>query len=120
MTISPAASRRPVHLSGIIPVTDATFADVVLASPIPVLVDFWAVWCPPCRVMVPVLERLAADYEGRLTVASLNVDEEPLTARANNVLAMPTLQVYRDGRLVTALVGARSGSALRKVLDDVL
>ncbi|OHV32487.1 thiol reductase thioredoxin [Pseudofrankia sp. EUN1h] len=92
----------------------------MLASPLPVLVDFWAVWCPPCRMMTPILEKLAADYAGRLTVVSLNCDEEPETARAYGILAMPTFKVLRGGEEVASIVGARSGAAMRKLVDDLL
>jgi thioredoxin 1 len=104
----------------VVTVTDATFAAVVLASPLPVLVDFWAVWCPPCRMMAPILDKLAADYAGRLRVVSLNCDEEPETARTYGILAMPTFKVLRGGEEVASIVGARSGAAMRKLVDDLL
>ncbi|OHV47900.1 thioredoxin [Pseudofrankia sp. BMG5.36] len=104
----------------VVAVTDATFAEVVLASPLPVLVDFWAVWCPPCRMMAPILEKLAADYAGRLTVVSLNCDEEPETARTYGILAMPTFTVFHGGEQVASVVGARSGAAMRKLVDGLL
>ncbi|MBL7501731.1 thioredoxin [Frankia sp. CNm7] len=117
---TPAAAGTTVATGTVVTVTDATFAEVVLASPVPVLVDFWAVWCPPCRMMHPILEKLAADYAGRLTVASLNCDEEPGTALTYGILAMPTFKVFRGGEQVASVVGARSGAALRKIVDDLL
>ncbi|WP_432991221.1 thioredoxin [Dactylosporangium sp. CA-233914] len=103
-----------------IDVTDATFADEVLAGDLPVLVDFWAQWCPPCHRIAPVLEELAAEYEGRARVVKINADDNPLTARAYNVLAMPTLAVFRGGEVVSLLVGARPKSVLREQLDAAL
>lgn len=104
----------------VVAVTDRSFATVVLGSEIPVLVDFWAEWCPPCRMMTPVLERIAADYAGRLTVVSLNCDEEPQTARTYGVLAMPTFKIFRAGEVLASVVGARSGAAMRKLIDEHL
>ncbi|WP_007519317.1 MULTISPECIES: thioredoxin [Pseudofrankia] len=119
-TVGGVAVAHPPVSGTVATVTDATFAEVVLASPLPVLVDFWAVWCPPCRMMTPILEKLAADYAGRLTVVSLNCDEEPETARAYGILAMPTFKVLRGGEEVASIVGARSGAAMRKLVDDLL
>jgi thioredoxin 1 len=93
-------------------VTDADFADVVLGSPVPVLVEFWAQWCGPCLMMAPVLEQVALEHAGRLRVVSLNADENPVTTLQRAVLAMPTLQLYVAGQLVAQFVGARSKSKL--------
>ena len=98
-------------------VTDADFADRVLGSETPVLLEFWAPWCPPCRMLAPVLDQIASDYAGQLTVAKLNTDENPATVSAARVTANPTLQVYRGGELLLTLVGARSKARL---LADVV
>lgn len=87
-------------------VTDRTFADEVLASPLPVLLDCWASWCAPCGAMVPVLDALARNYTGRLKVAKLNVDQNPVTASRYNVMSLPTLLFVRDGKVVDTAAGA--------------
>lgn len=102
------------------PVTDANFAEVVFGSDIPVLVDFWAQWCGPCLMMAPVLKKIAEEQAGRLRVVSLNADENPVTTIQRSVLAMPTLQLYVAGQLVTQIVGARPKSALIRELSNYL
>jgi thioredoxin 1 len=97
-------------------VTDADFAEVVLRSEVPVLVEFWAPWCGPCLMMAPVLEQIAAEHAGRLRVVSVNADENPVTILRRAVLAMPTLQLYVAGELVVQIVGARSKSKLLREL----
>lgn len=98
-------------------VTDQTFAETVLASKTPVLVDFWAEWCAPCRMMNPILEQIAQDNVGVLDVVVLDGDANPQTMRASGVLGMPTLQLYVDGQLVASVVGARSKSKLLNELS---
>jgi len=93
-------TRRPVM------VTDKTFADEVVASPLPVLLDCWASWCAPCGAMAPVLDDLAAGYAGRLKVAKLNVDQNPVTASRYSVMSLPTLLFFREGRVVDTAAGA--------------
>jgi thioredoxin 1 len=101
-------------------VTDATFADEVLGSDLPVLVDFWAEWCPPCHRLAPVLEELAAEYEGRVRIVKLDVDANPDTTRTYGVLSMPTLTVFRQGEVVSQVVGAQPKGRLRAQLDAAL
>ncbi|MDX6202179.1 MAG: thioredoxin 1 [Frankiales bacterium] len=94
--------------------TDATFAADVLASTTPVLVDFTADWCPPCKMVAPTLERIAEDEAGRMRVLSIDADANPETARAYGVMGLPTLALFVGGELVTQVVGARSQPALMK------
>jgi thioredoxin 1 len=104
----------------VVPATDDTFGDIVLASDIPVLVDFWAQWCPPCHMMSPVLDEIAAELAGRLRVVKVNVDENPGIAQRYGILAMPTLSVFRAGDVVSSVVGARPKRRLRSDLNEFL
>lgn len=101
-------------------VSDETFANTVLRAGRPVLVDFGAPWCPPCLAMTPVLKTLAAEYDGRVDVVTLNADDNPATIARYGVLGLPTFMVFRDGAEAMRLVGARPAAALRQVLDGVL
>jgi thioredoxin 1 len=104
--------------SAVIKVTDDTFQDLVLSSPPgkAVLVDFWAQWCPPCHMLAPVLDEIAAELSDKLVVAKVNVDENPATALRYGILAMPTLTVFRDGQVIFQVVGARPK---RRLLADL-
>lgn len=101
-------------------VTDADFATQVIGSELPVLVEFTADWCPPCRQMGPVLRALAAEEGERLKVVQLDVDTNPETTNAYKVLSMPTFMVFRGGEPVKAMVGARPKRRLLAELEDVL
>jgi len=101
-------------------VTDGNFAEAVLSSATPVLVDFWATWCGPCRMVAPVLEEIAAEKAGLLIVAKLDVDANPATARDFQVVSIPTLIVFKDGKPVKRIVGAKGKAALLRELADVL
>ncbi|WUT08394.1 thioredoxin domain-containing protein [Streptomyces sp. NBC_00704] len=101
-------------------VTDADFGTEVLGADLPVLVEFTADWCPPCRQMGPVLTALAAEEGERLKVVQLNVDVNPETTNAYKVLSMPTFMVFRSGEPVKAMVGARPKRRLLEELADVL
>ncbi|PYC81333.1 thioredoxin [Streptomyces tateyamensis] len=101
-------------------VTDDTFADEVLGSDLPVLVDFTADWCPPCRMIAPVLESVAAEQAHRIKVVTLDVDRNPQVQARYGVLSMPTLIVFRGGEPVKSMVGARAKAKLLRELDEVL
>jgi thioredoxin 1 len=100
--------------------SDATFADDVLASGTPVLVEFTAAWCPPCKMIAPVLERMALEQTGRMRVVALDVDENPETTRRYGVMGMPTLALFIGGEIVTTIVGARPQAMIMQALDPYL
>lgn len=100
--------------------TDETFAKDVLESTGPVLVDFWAPWCGPCRAVAPVLDQVAADYAGRVTVAKLNVDENQLTASQYGIRSIPAIALFVGGELVDGMVGAAPRSYFAQMLDKHL
>ncbi|HLI16363.1 MAG TPA: thioredoxin [Acidimicrobiales bacterium] len=99
-------------MSSALTVTDDTFDELVGLSPVPVLVDFWAEWCGPCRMVAPILDEIAQEKAGALTVAKLNVDDSIKTAQRFEVLSIPTLILFKDGEPVVRVVGAKSKSAL--------
>ncbi|OXM51524.1 thioredoxin [Amycolatopsis alba] len=101
-------------------VTDKTFVDDVLTSDKPVLVDFWATWCGPCKMVAPVLEEIAAENGEKLTVAKLDIDANPNTARDYQVMSIPTLILFQGGKPVKQIVGAKPKAALLSDLADVL
>jgi thioredoxin 1 len=104
----------------LVEVTDATFADEVLKSDVPVLVDFWAEWCAPCHKLTPILEALAEEYGDRLRFVKLNSDENPHATRDYHIMSMPTLSVFRKGEVIGQLVGMRAKFTLRNELDEIL
>ena len=95
------------------PVTDASFEQDVLKSTKPVLVDFWAEWCGPCKAVAPILDELAREYAGKLTVAKVNIDDNPVTPNEYAVRGIPTMLLFRDGKLLDKKVGAMPKSALK-------
>jgi thioredoxin 1 len=100
--------------------TDATFAATIRDSRMPVVVDFWAEWCPPCGPMARHLAELAGEFDGRLLIAKINADENPETARRYRALSMPTLLFFERGAVVNSLVGLRPKAVLRQALSAVL
>lgn len=107
-------------MSAIKTVTDETFGTDVLASPRPVIVEYWATWCPPCRMLAPVLEEIAQEHADAVDVVKLNTDENPRTAQKYGVLAVPTMNVFRGGEVVKQLLGARTKSALLREFAEFL
>ena len=101
-------------------VTDGNFEESVLKSPVPVLVDFWAEWCGPCRMIAPAVEALASDYNGKVTVGKLNVDENPSTATQFNVRSIPTLLLFKGGEVVESVVGVADKPRLQAIIDKHL
>ena len=99
--------------------TDASFADDVLLSDKPVIVDFWAEWCGPCRMIAPILEEVAADHD-EIVVAKLNVDENPATAAQYGVTSIPTMNVFSGGKVVKQIIGAKPKASLLADLSDFL
>ncbi len=101
-------------------VTDKTFADEVLNSNIPVLVDFWATWCGPCRSVGPIVEELAESFSGRVKVTKLNVDENPATPGQYGVRGIPTLILFKDGKVLDQIVGAVPKARLVAMVEKAL
>ena len=101
----------------VVTITKDNFKTEVLESERPVLLDFWAPWCGPCRMLAPVIEELAKEYAGRAVVGKVNVDEEEELARQFRVMSIPTLIVFREGRAVTSSVGAKPKAAILKMLE---
>jgi len=104
----------------VLEVTDATFDEQVAKSEGVTVVDFWAPWCGPCRMVGPVIEELAEEYEGKVRFAKLNVDDSPVTAGAFGIRSIPTIGFFRDGEPVGGVVGAYPKEALQQVIEDVL
>jgi thioredoxin 1 len=101
-------------------VNDSNFDQMVLQAKTPVLVDFWAAWCGPCRMVAPLVEELAGEYEGKVTMVKLNVDENPQIASQYGIMSIPTLLIFKNGAPVSNIVGFRPKAELQRSLDAVL
>jgi thioredoxin 1 len=101
-------------------VTDSTFKQEVLDSPVPVLVDFWAPWCGPCRMVAPVVDEISAQYEGQLKVVKVNTDENPNVASQYGIRSIPTLMIFKGGQKVDMVVGAVPKTTLANTLEKYL
>jgi len=102
------------------PVTDDTFSADVLNSDKPVLVDFWAEWCGPCKMIAPVLEEIASEHGEKLQVVKLNIDENPQTAREFGIMSIPTMSVFVGGQVAKSIVGAKPKASLLRELSEYL
>ena len=100
--------------------TDSTFDESIASASEPVVVDFWAEWCGPCKMIAPILDEIANEYAGKINIAKLNVDENPETARRYDVMSIPTLIVFKDGLPQKRLVGAKGKGQLLAELDEFL
>ncbi len=105
-------SEKIIHLS------DTSFEEQVLQSQTPVLVDYWAEWCGPCKMIAPILEEISADYEDRLTIAKLNIDDNPQTPPKYGIRGIPTLMLFKNGNVEATKVGALSKSQLMAFIDS--
>jgi thioredoxin len=101
-------------------VTDATFDTEVLQNSKPVVVDYWAEWCGPCRMVSPVLEEIASEHGDKIDVVKLNIDENPTISQRYQIMAIPTMSVFQDGKVVKQIVGAKPKAALLRELADFI
>ncbi len=107
-------------MAEVVTVSDATFEEMVLKASLPVLVDFWAPWCGPCKAVAPILEELVKEYDGKMGIARVNVDEEPINASRYGISAIPTMLLFQGGQPVGQILGFRPKAQLKKALDEML
>ncbi len=107
-------------MANTIAVTDSTFDEMVLKSPDPVLVDFWATWCRPCQMVAPILEQLTQEYSGKLTIAKIDVDQNQQTAAKFHVMSIPAMIIFKNGKPIANIVGFKPKDKLKQELDAVL
>ena len=103
-----------------ITLTDQNFKEKVIASKLPVIVDFWAPWCAPCKIIDPVLDELAKEYEGKVILGKINTDENPQTAEQLNVMSMPTVMLFKGGKPLKVLIGAQGKHTFKQAIEEVL
>ncbi|GDX62171.1 thioredoxin [Candidatus Levyibacteriota bacterium] len=100
--------------------TDKNFQDEVLNSDIPVLVDFWAPWCGPCRMVTPIIEELANEYKGKVLIGKMNVDENQDTASKYSIMSIPSILIFKKGKPVKTMVGAQGKESFKKGIDEII
>jgi thioredoxin 1 len=100
--------------------TEANFSEEVIRSPVPVLVDFWAEWCGPCKMIAPILDEIAQEYDGRLKIGKVNIDDQQALAGQHGIRAIPTLLVFKNGEVADQIVGLRSKRDLKANLDKLM
>ena len=106
--------------SNIVNLTEANFAQEVTQSPIPVLVDFWAEWCGPCKMIAPILDEIASEYDGKVKIGKVNIDEQQSLAAQHGIRAVPTLLIFKDGEVADQIIGLKSKRDLKANLDKVV
>ncbi len=107
-------------MSNLIDINDSNFDEIVLKSKTPVLIDFWAPWCTPCKMVTPVVEELSNEYEGKVTFGNVNVDETPKIAVKYGIMSIPTLIIFKNGQPVSNIVGYRPKDQIKQSLDAAL
>lgn len=99
---------------------DQDFEEQVLKSEMPVIVDFWAPWCAPCRIVSPIIEELARDYEGKIKVGKMNVDDHPNASQTYGVMSIPTIMIFKNGEPVKTMIGAQSKENYKRAIEEAL